>query len=264
MIKLIEVQWPHAQKCFPDHLSYLHQSNMGRRAKYFTSEARAIACKERKAAYEKTELFVFYPVPNSHGLRLIHSRAKVLRSAQNCRAYECRRGPVRLSLRFPTIPISISKFAVFPLPTDSIVFRSYRRSTEPIADDDELLHWDTFPPYPLASDRIFQLRLKEICHALHGRRMRLHHELDLARVKYLTSDTHDDLYREVHRDLIHLLDQAIKLKGILQQFKLSEVDFTMGVHLLQWKARRILALSEDWKALKKGDSDYLRVHAERW
>ena len=178
----------------PDHLSYLHQSNMGRRAKYFTSEARAIARKERKAAYEKTETFVFYPVPHSHGLGLIHSRARVLCSAQNRRAYECQRGPVRLSLWFPTIPISISKFAIFPLPTDSIAFQSYCRSTEPIADDDELLHWDTFPPYPLASERIFQLHLKEICNALHGRCMRLHHEIDLARVKYLTLDTHDDLY----------------------------------------------------------------------
>jgi len=48
----------HAQR-LPDHFLYHHQSNMGHCAKYFISEARAIACKERKAAYEKTEMYVF-------------------------------------------------------------------------------------------------------------------------------------------------------------------------------------------------------------
>jgi len=54
----------------------------------------------------------------------------------------------------------------------------------------------------------------------------------------------------VLRNLVETLAGMKGLKTILKEYKSSKIDFMMGLHLLCWKARRIVALVEDWKALK--------------
>jgi len=79
-------------------------------------------------------------------LLLTQHRAKALRSAQNRRAYECRTGLAKPSLRLPIIPRWVRELAAHPLPKSSHLFSIYFRSKDDIPEDDDLAVWERPPP----------------------------------------------------------------------------------------------------------------------
>ena len=66
------------------------------------------------------------------------------------------------------------------------------------------------------------------------------------------------------QNLSATLVDAKELKTVVKKFKSSKIDFAMGSHLLQWKAWRIIALVEDWKALKAGNDMFIIEYTKRW
>jgi len=106
--------------------------------------------------------------------------------------------------------------------------------------------------------------IEETLVKLHGRRMRLQLELENARLPRFNRLPLEDFMAEVHTDLLHYLMQCRELKDTLKSLKAPGIDYTLGAHLLQWKARRVVSLVEDWKGLKQGNYKFLTVYSDRW
>ena len=191
-------------------------------------------------------------------------RGKKLRSEQNRRAYKHRHeGPYKGSLRLPYIPTFVSALAALPLPRTSPLFRMHYHDEDDIAEDDALVIWEHSPPYS-DSQCVEQRNLEETSTQLHGRRLRLQLELENSRLTRFNRLPLEEFMAEVHGDLVEHLTQCKNLKEHLKQFTALSTDHIMGTHLLQWKARRVIDLGVDWKALKQGNFKFLSVYGDRW
>ncbi|KAF9521408.1 hypothetical protein CPB83DRAFT_887933 [Crepidotus variabilis] len=215
---------------------------MGRTSKYATETERLAARKAQKAQYRATP------------------RAKELRSEQNRRAYE-RHHPFKYTMRLPDTPKFVLKLAALPLPLDSTVFKAHLTRTEPFSS--EYAVWDNPPPYHV-SPLLLSGGLDDTINALHGHRTRLQFETEKARIKSYHQEAHQEVWMEVHQSLFRLICESKTLKKSLRGFKPSALDHQMGCHLLQWKARCIVALTEDWKALSEDTVGIIMVHKKRW
>ena len=134
------------------------------------------------------------------------------------------------------------------------------------SDDNALAKWDCYPPYatPLASFGTNGLEL--VVDRVHGWRLRAQYHSEARRIQHYETASDDDILAEIDRDIQANLKAWKELNSMLQIRPASPVDHAMGHHLLQWKARRLVDLLEDWKVVKKGRSNrafYLHF-ARRW
>jgi hypothetical protein len=178
---------------------------------------------------------------------------KILRREQNKRAYlRHTADKIRLAPTWPTIPSAVRQQAALPLPKQSHFFRLEYRTQEEISDTDSLAKWDFYPPYNMPDGSIGNGRLEAIVEQVHGRRLReqYQHEVRCLRCYEISSDT--QILEEIDRDINTYLTTWNELKHILRTLPPSHINHTMGEHLLQWKARRIVDLLEDWRVVKQG------------
>jgi len=194
---------------------------------------------------------------------LTQHRAKALRSAQNRRAYERRVGPEKPSLRLPIVPKWVQELAALPLPKSSHLFSIYFRSKDEISEDNDLTIWERLPPYPFKCG-LLHYGVEDTSDALHGHRHRLQLEFENERLVQYKQLPTAAFMEGVFRNLLETLADAKELKTVVKRFKSSKIDFVMGSHLLQWKARRIISLVKDWKALKAGNDRFIIEYTEQW
>lgn len=90
------------------------------------------------------------------------------------------------------------------------------------------------------------------------------HEARRLRCYEKSSDT--QILQEIDRNIHTYLTSWHELKNILKTLPPSDVDHTMGKHLMQWKARRVVDLLEDWKMVKKGcvNDSFTCLFTTRW
>ncbi|KAF8170967.1 hypothetical protein BJ912DRAFT_933030 [Pholiota molesta] len=222
---------------------------MGRVSKYATVEERLKASQEQKQKYSQTE------------------RAKLLRREQNKRAYQRRtENKSKLAPTWPAIPRALRQQAALPLPRQSHFFLLEYRTREEISDDDVLAKWDFYPPYHIPHGSIGGGGLDAIIDRVHGRRLREQYQYEACRLQRYEKSTDTQILQEIDRDIHTYLTSWEELKHILDGTNLSHVDRKMGEHQMQWKARRVVDLLEDWKAVKKGRVDYAFtcLYTARW
>ena len=72
--------------------------------------------------------------------------------------------------------------------------------------------------------------------------------------------------QEIHAEISKYILEWTTLNKLLKTTILAHVDSAMGRTLLEWKARRVMDLLGDWKAVKKGqDSDeFIILYSNRW
>lgn len=102
---------------------------------------------------------------------------------------------------------------------------------------------------------------------VHGRHLREQYHSEVRRLsRYREGSSDDELLTEISRDICQYLVAWKELNSQLQLRPKSPIDYTMGHHLLQWKARRITDLLVDWKMAKKGRSTgaFVTHFTNRW
>ncbi len=87
--------------------------------------------------------------------------------------------------------------------------------------------------------------LEVIVDRVHGRHLREQHQAEVQRLDRYRKGSDDDILREIDSDIHQYLVAWKDLKLALQLRPVSPIDHTMGHHLLQWKARRIVDLLAD-------------------
>lgn len=198
---------------------------------------------------------------------LISFRAKLVRSEQNRRAYQQRtRDRSKLVPTWPNIPRVVHQQAAFLLPTNSHFFKKEYRLGGKICDDDALAIWDSSPPYAISSASLGSVGLEVIIDRVHGRHLREQYQDEARRLERYRNADDDDILKEIDCDVHRYLAAWNTLRLALQLRPESPIDHTMGHHLLQWKARRIVDLLNDWKVVKKGrsQSTFSLHFSNRW
>ncbi|KDR84202.1 hypothetical protein GALMADRAFT_133554 [Galerina marginata CBS 339.88] len=220
---------------------------MGRHAKYLTADEHANAALKARQKYALTD------------------RAKAIRSAQNHRAYVKRTEAKQLTLKLPKIPRSVRTAAALPLPRSSPLFQRVFNILDNLTDDADFAGWEHPPPYSV-SPYLLEFGLEETIDALHARRLRMQCNDETARLERYKKSPLETFQTEIHTNVLKVLEEWQELGTLLKGCRSSQLDTTMGNHLLQWKARRLVALVEDWKALKQGkDGDkFLSLYLARW
>lgn len=197
-----------------------------------------------------------------------HFSAKLLRSEQNRRAYQQRtRHKSKVLPTWPTIPKAVHEQGSVPLPKSSHFFKNEFRQRVDVSNDDALAIWDQPPPYSGISASFGSVGLEITVDRVHGRHLRQQYHSELRRLdRYRDGDGDDELLAEIDRNICQYLVAWKELKSYLQLRPKSPIDYTMGHHLLQWKARRITDLLVDWKIAKKGRSTgaFIAHFANRW
>lgn len=192
---------------------------------------------------------------------------RAIRSAQNRRAYERRTThKSKLKATWQRIPAGLKEQGCLPLPKNSHFFVQEVRSRDTPSSSDPLAVWDDFPPYASSSQSLSKSNLQALVERLHARQYLLqkHHEMD--RISRFRSATCvDNCLEEIARDIDSLIAEWKILRALITGFSEATVDHTVGALHMQWKARRVVNLLEDWKAFKKSGIDgFLEVYCERW
>ncbi|KAF9048975.1 hypothetical protein BJ165DRAFT_1526365 [Panaeolus papilionaceus] len=196
------------------------------------------------------------------------SRGRAQRAVQNRRAYEQRKGFKVVLLRHPRIPMLAQELgtAYVDVQEGSVLFNKYFLSAASVAQDShEFLHWDQPPPYSV-SRYLIKFGLDDTIDALHGRRAWIAREEEsqvISRIQ--TGEDRMVVWQDVHNKLSSLLQEFKELKVVVHKFPKGSVDHIMGMHLLQWKSRSILAYDNFWMALKYGSiADIEDSFHSRW
>lgn len=193
--------------------------------------------------------------------------AKALRSAQNRRAYEKRTAHIsKLKPTWPRIPPALKKLGKLPIPNHSHFFLTETRGNDTPCSEDGLAIWDDFPPYSMTSNNLCGSRLEALVERLHGRQFSYHKAYEADRIsKIQLSDCVNDNLKLIDKDIGTLLAEWNILRSLLKSFPRGTVDHTIGHVHMQWKSRRVLALLDDWKALKKEGTDgIMTLYCTRW
>jgi hypothetical protein len=192
--------------------------------------------------------------------------AKTLRSLQNRRAYEKRTEKAHtVTPSWPKIPRALRQQAAIPLPLTSHWFRLEARSQEEASEDDRLAVWEYHPPYRVAHGSIGGGGLEAVSDGVHGRRYRIQQQFEAKRLRRFDKMTDDEMLIEISDHIKANLAEWARLQELNKTLS-SHIDQVMGNHLGQWKARLVIDLLEDWRAVKKGrknDAFYV-LFANRW
>ena len=202
---------------------------------------------------------------------------KAIRSQQNQRAYQRRKGAAHASssdasLCIPRLPADLVDLADFPLPTSSI-FQQAMCSADALEDtdheDQKLAAFDGCPPYQSCQDIIPRSRNMDLLtDALHGRRLRQQREYEDSRLeRYRAAASDLEVFeREIHVLMMKYLTEweeiGLALKG--QVGCDQELNIQLGQHSHKWSARRCLSLYNDLQALQAGSDKFLVVYVDRW
>ena len=133
----------------------------------------------------------------------------------------------------------------------SFFFAEALRSAENL-EESNLGLWDQDPPYDVTqyvdspSERHFTERLGKV---MHGRRLRLQQEEDLARDRDFEGLTCKQRRKLLCRELRDILASWERLTGYLADYKANPCEMYMAEHLLQWRACKAVHLREKWEAL---------------
>lgn len=168
---------------------------------------------------------------------------------------------------WPNIPCALRQQAALALPRESHFFRLEFRTREEVSDTDALAKWDFYPPYETSDDLIGTAKLEWIVERVHGRRLREQHQHEVRRLQRYDKLSDTEFMQEIDRDINTYLTSWHELRRILKTLPSnSHMDRTMGESLMQWKARRVVDLLEDWKVVKKGraDSQFICHFNTRW
>lgn len=141
------------------------------------------------------------------------------------------------------------------------------KTTDAPGKEDPLAIWDDFPPYSSPfGDTLNKARLETLIERLHARQYTYHKSYEIDRLaQFRASNNADDNLKDVDREInTNLLEWKI-LCSILKTFRDDSIDYAVGHLHMQWKARRVMALLEDWKALKKDGIDgFMVLYCNRW
>lgn len=109
-------------------------------------------------------------------------------------------------------------------------------------------------------------RLEAIVEQVHGRRLREQYQHEVRRLRHYEISSDTQILEEIDRDINTYLTTWNELKRILRTLPPSHINHTMGEHLLQWKARRIVDLLEDWRVVKQGrvNHNFTCLFNTRW
>ncbi|KAG6905141.1 hypothetical protein DXG01_004558 [Tephrocybe rancida] len=225
---------------------------MGRRAKYSTLSETHKANQDQRQRYAQT------------------TRCKELRKAQNNRAY-CKKqtlstaaATVPSTLQLPTLSLELLELAEFRMPTSrifSLAMESSGAFEGSNFDDSVLADWDSPPPHRLLPPDV---NIDKFRDALLGYRMRRQKEMEVERLRRYESEPLRDFATEVHAELMDCHAQWEGLRRDLEKYHKGGNDRVLGLGLLEWMARRICHLENDFHSLRRGLDQFLGVFVDRW
>ncbi|KAG6886594.1 hypothetical protein C0992_003229 [Termitomyces sp. T32_za158] len=187
---------------------------------------------------------------------------------QNQRAYQKRKSlitaasNVPASLQLPNLPGKLYKMADFPLPT-STVFQISFRNCDWYEDSDwadsTLANWNSPPPYASLpsgnADQFYDVLL--------GYRLRKRKEEEVARLDQYKDNPLCNFATKVHTELIDCHAEWEELDLITEGMQMDP-GRELGVQLLEWKARRVCHLEQDFLSLQQGFDALLRLFVDCW
>ncbi|KIM37572.1 hypothetical protein M413DRAFT_30770 [Hebeloma cylindrosporum] len=219
---------------------------MGRGAKYFTQVERTEATRNKKKAHVDTE------------------HAKVIRRAQNQRAYEKRKqnSKAYLVAPLPNIPrpLRVMSQSMFPIMKTSPLFQQEFRRREEITQDDHLAHWDNSPPYH-SSSLSTTYGMSGFLELIQGRRLRAQYQYEELRLVRYKTASEQVFLQEINAEIAKWVLEWSELNKLLKTARFVDVDCKLGRSLLDWKARRVMDLLADWKAFSKYQPVFPKFHA---
>ncbi|KAG6810167.1 hypothetical protein H0H92_013031 [Tricholoma furcatifolium] len=249
---------------------------MGRRAKHSTHAGTLAASKRRQQDYFQSDRFVVpvrLPIYQSNGKRF---RGRELRSLQNRRAYLKRKcnssttstpPPLQPSstpplLQPPNLPDDLYDMGNLPLPT-SYEFKDALESGYFYEDsdwnDEALASWLSPPPYTLLPSGDPERFLD----VLMGYRLRMLKEEEVARLDRFEGNASHDSLAEVHAELVVHYNRWKELRIAVGNMKRG-LGACLGVSFVQWEARRVCLLEQDFSALRHGLDALFRLFVDRW
>jgi hypothetical protein len=155
--------------------------------------------------------------------------------------------------------------SVVPLPTTSPLFQQEFYRQEEVTEADHLAHWERFPPYH-PSSLVIHHGISGFLDLIQGRRRRAQYQYEELRLGRYRNTSNPVFLQEIHSEITKLVSEWLELNKLLKTTNLTDIDSTMGRSLLEWKARRVVDLIADWKAVKKGrdGDDFIILYTNRW
>src|ERR1700722_4445789 len=151
--------------------------------------------------------------------------------------------------RIPALPSQLVSLALLPLPDPrSFFFAQALQSAAPL-DESDLGRWDSDPPFPEASYVPSELYMERLIDVMHGRRLRQQGERDRAREVQCMGMSSVERQATISLELKTVLEEWRRLNSFLPEYRVSVWEVRMAEHLLQWRARTVYHLKEQWEAV---------------
>jgi hypothetical protein len=142
---------------------------------------------------------------------------------------------------------------LLPLPDPTSYFFAQAHSSAENLDESDLGKWDSEPPYPatlVAMDPPGEVYTQRLIEVMHGRRLRQQGECDQARNEQCVGMSSEKRREVIACELKTALEQWRRLDGLLSEYRGSDREVLMANHLLQWQARTICHLRDQWELLR--------------
>ncbi|KAG6826486.1 hypothetical protein H0H92_015639 [Tricholoma furcatifolium] len=223
---------------------------MGRRAKSFTHSEAVQASKLRQKCYAQTERC------------RQHRRAVNRRSYLKLKLRPAATSAAPASLEPPILPETLYEMAEFPIP-QSYSFKESFASSEWYEDsdwrDEALQLWDSLPPYTQLPSGDFE----QFSDVLLGYRLRKQMEEETARLNRYQDHADCDFSSDIHTELVAGYERW--KESLLVVEKLTKgFARDLGVKWLEWQARRVWHLEQDFLSLSQGLDALIRLFVDRW
>jgi len=155
--------------------------------------------------------------------------------------------------------------SVVPLPTTSPLFQQEFYHREEVTEADTLAHWEKSPPYH-SSSLVITHGISGFLQLIQGRRRHAQYQYEELRLVRYRNMSNLVFLQEIHSEITKLVLEWSKLNKLLKATNLTDFDSTMGRSLLEWKARRVMDLIADWKAVKKGcdGNNFVILYTNHW
>ncbi|KAG6809854.1 hypothetical protein H0H92_014420 [Tricholoma furcatifolium] len=223
---------------------------MGQRAKSFTHSEAVQASKLRQKIYAQTERC------------REHRRAVNRRSYLKVKLPPAATSAAPTSLEPPILPETLYEMAEFPIP-QSYTFQESFASSEWNEDsewsDEALQLWNSLPPYTHLPSGDFQ----QFSDVLLGYRLRKRMEEETARLNRYQDHADCDFLLDVHTELVAGYGRWKESLLVVEKLK-KGLARDLAVKWLEWQARRVLHLEQDFLSLSQGLDALIRLFVDRW
>lgn len=246
---------------------------MGRRAKYLTNTEKQEASHKNKEAYRKSEQYVFLLCSGFLTLADLPDSAKTLRVEQNRRAYIRRREAQKLTqalkLELPPIPNRMRQLALRHVPMNMPRYKRGYESDIPIEEDEDYAQFLHLPPY-IISDELKEGGWARVGLIVQGKREKALKNLEIKRLtEQYNRQKRRTFCETLHSDILQHLDGWRDLCTAVDRMRsryLCEWVTTMGLQILQWEARLVMNMIEDFESVRceEEDDKYIQVFLKRW